>query len=243
MTPAQSEALRVWGASVEGAARFDVCASGRRIESTRDVEAMLASLDRASSLSASVRTFQVIAFDAQSEELARTECKVDPRAGELARANDRELATREASATAQVIAASDHRVVAATIKTLGEQTSESHNALLGMVSAFGKSGSEMMVANAAALKATDERAARAESRLSKVESDNDTLRAENRELLAMLREAISEAERAKKERDDLVSLARGVVGPKLDSVIAGFAANAAAAGVPMPAAGEKGGAS
>lgn len=238
MTPAQRDALSAWAASLADVARYDVCVTGRRIESASSSDAMIGAIERASSLSASVRTYQVIALDAQGEELARTDCKVDPRAGELARGAERELASREAAATAQVIAASDHKVVAATIKTLGEQSSESHNALLGMVAAFGKAGGELIGAHAQAVKAIDERASRAEARLTKVEEDNDKLREENRELVSLLKGAIDDAERLKREKDDLITLLRGTFGPKVDALIAGFAAKAQADAAPVASAEE-----
>lgn len=226
MTPSQSDALKTWASSHVDAVRFDVCITGRRIESATSGDGMVAAIERHSSLSATTRTFQIIAFDVQGEELARTEVKVDPRAGELAKSNDRELATREAAATAQVIAASDHRVVAATIKTLGEQVGESHSALLGMVAAFGKAGGELVSAHALAVKAIDERASRAESRITRLEDENDKLREENKDLFSMLKNAVDDAERFKREKDDLLTMVRGAFGPKVDALIAGFAAKA-----------------
>jgi hypothetical protein len=224
MNATQRDALKTWAESVRDCASFTLAVSGRTIERASTVDELLSAIERAVSLSASVRTYQVLATDAAGGELARTDVKLDPKSRELATSAERELAAREASATAAVIASTDHRVVQATIKTLGEQTSESHSALLGMVAAFGKAGGELMNANAQAVKAIDERASRAEARLSKIEADNDALRAENRELLGLLKEALDTAEKHKRDAQDFMVIVRGAFGPKVDELVRGWTA-------------------
>lgn len=187
--------------------------------------ALITTLEEAGSLAGVARTFVLVAHDGDDREVARVDVRFDPKANALARADERELSAREASATAQVIAASDHRTVQATVKAVTEQNTESHNALVAMVRVFGESAGAVLKGNAEALRALDSRAERDAKEIDRLSAENASLRRRSDELQEIADASMREAERLKAEGKDLVLLCRAAFGDKFREVLSGFLAN------------------
>lgn len=187
--------------------------------------AVVDAIEDAASLAGGSRTFVVVALDGEETELARLDVKVDAKALALARTEERELGAREASATAQVIAASDHRAVQATIKAVTEQNAESHTALVSLVRVFGESAGAVLKGNAEVVKTLDARAERDAKEIERVSAENASLRKQNQELQELSDAAMREAEKLKDDSRDLVLLCRAAFGEQFRDVLKAFLAN------------------
>lgn len=213
-----------WAAGVsQGAAHFRLVLNNRVVTvGPWQVDAMLDALETAASLNGAVRTFVVIALDAQSEELARTDVRVDPKA--LARVASEEIdaQTRNVAATAQVIAATDHRSVASAFKANAEALAESHGSLIAMVKAFGDAGSAMMKSNVEVIKTLDTRAANDAQTIVRLESEARELRGKLEALEGLAERAMLEAERLKGEQRDLVLMLRAAFGDEVARMAGNF---------------------
>ena len=193
--------------------------------SVDDRRAVVDAIEDASSLAGGARTFVLVATSGDSDELARLDVKVDAKAIALARTEDRELSTREATATASVIAASDHRTVQAAIKAVTEQNAESHNALVAMTRVFGEAAGAVLKGNAEIVKTLDARADRDAKEIERVSAENASLRKQNQELQELSDAAMREAEKLKEDSRDLVLLCRAAFGEQFRDVMKGFLAN------------------
>jgi hypothetical protein len=226
LTSDQRDAVMRWAASVSaGAAHWRLVLNNRVVTvGAWDVGSMLDAIETAASLNGAVRTFVLVALDAQSEEIARTDVRVDPKA--LARAASADVAaqTQHVAATAQVIAATDHKSVSAAFKSNAEALGESHQALIAMVSAFGEAGKAMMQGNA---QLTAQLAARATSdaqTIERLEREVRELRSSKERLEQLAERAMEEAERLKQEQRDFMLFARATFGDKVSEVAANFLA-------------------
>lgn len=205
----------------------------RRAWSTAD--ALLSALDSVASLGGGVRTYQILALGLRDDdELARIEVRIDPKA--LAAASDERQSAdaRNITAAAAAITATDHKSVGVAIKATSDALGESHNALIGMMSAFGRAGGELLKSHADAVKSIDARAARAEARVSELEDRESKLRKENDELRELLTEAVKTAETERQNSKDVTEMLRGAFGPRVDELVKGFAMRAIAMHGPQP---------
>lgn len=194
-------------------------------------EAVVAALEDAGSLAGTARTFVVIAVSGDADrELGRIDVKIDPKSIALAHHADRELSTREATATASVIAATDHRTVQATIKSVAEQNAESHNALVALVKVFGESAGQVLKGNAEVVKTLDARAERDAKEIDRLAEENAKLRTQNQALQEIADTAMAQAEKFKGEASDLVLLCRASFGDQFRDTLQNFLANKKASG-------------
>ena len=230
LAEAKRDALVSWAASIRAEPHeWRLNLNNRLVTSGAwSIDSLVHAIETASSLNGAARTFVVLAVDSAGDELARTDVRVDPK--ELARTASAEIErdTRAATATAQVIAATDHKAVSSAFKANSDALSESHNALIKMVAAFGDAGGSMMKANVEVIKTLDARAASDAQRIANLEIE---LRAEKKRgdtLEDMVEKAIAEAERLKQEQRDFVLMARATFGDKVDDFVKAFAANASA---------------
>lgn len=225
------DALLLWLERLAGVLSVGVWYSNKlvtrvpQLGSVEDRRAVVDAIEDAASLAGGARTFAVIATDGEEREVARLDVKVDAKALALARTDDRELSTREATATASVIAATDHRTVQATVKAVVEQNGESHNALVAMVRVFGESAGAILKGNAEALKTLDARSERDAKEIERLSADNSRLRTQNQELQELADTAMKEAEKLKQDSSDLVLLCRAAFGEQFREVMKGFLAN------------------
>lgn len=230
ITDDQRAKLTQWGSTL---ARCDVHAwlvarAGRTITRAPTLAEALESIDAASSLDSRAAVYQVIALGEHDDtEHARIDVRVDPKALALAERDEHARTAQVVTAQAAAIAATDHKGVATAVKATSEALGEAHTALVAMVRVFGESGGAMLKAHGEAVKALDARAERAERRLSELETALDATRARERELMQLLADAVSEAERLKRNGDDLIQVLRSTFGPKVDQIVRGLASAAA----------------
>lgn len=204
-----------------------IALNGRTVErrAWSSADALLSALDSVASLGGGVRTYQILALGLRDDdELARIEVRIDPKALALASDERQGAAAREVTAAAAVIASTDHKSVGVAIKATSDALGESHNALIGMMSAFGRAGGELLKSHADAVKSIDARAARAETRVSELEDRESKLRRENDELRELLTEAVKTAETERKNSQDLTEMLRSAFGPRVDELVKQFAA-------------------
>lgn len=228
----QRERLIAWGQGLAASQVrvWLVARGGRTITRAPALSDALDAVDSASSLDARVATYQILALgEHDDDEVARIDVRIDPKALAVASESEAARAAHVVTAQAAAIAASDHKGVATAVKSTAEALGESHRALVAMVRAFGDAGGAMLKSHGEAVVALDARAARAEKRLSETEQRLDAARDRERELTQMLQDALAEAERLKRNSQDLVEVLRATFGPKVDAVLAGLQAASAGA--------------
>lgn len=225
LTDAQREALSRWFESITGAKTATILYAARVLASVRwSLDEIVSQLESAGALQGAARVFVVQALDGKGAEIARVDCKIDPKQGLMLAREDRELATREASATAQAIAASDHRAITATVKAVSDQNAESHSALVAMVSAVGQAGSALMKANAEAMKALSEQNKALSEENAELRADKRRLQENFIEAESIAKSALDEAEKLKQDSKDLVLVIKSAFGGSVMELVKNFAA-------------------